>query len=437
MNPTLKKALIITGVLVAVLLIWLIFFHKKTEPVKVVAEKPTTGYIAQSVTATGKIEPVDTVTVGTQISGIIAALYVDFNSKVKKGELLAQLDKSLLQATLDQFKGNLENAQAQLVFAKNNFNRQDLLFKTDAISKADYDSALNTLNAAKGSVASIQAQIRSAEKNLSYANIYSPIDGVVLNRNVSLGQTVAASFSTPTLFIIAKDITKMEVEANVDEADIGDVKAGNRASFTVDAFITDQFGGTVKDIRLHPSVSANVVTYTTIINAPNDDEKLKPGMTANIVIYTKEVNNAMLIPAKALAFTPDSSLMKDYQIVGKVAHKGGKHKGGGGAGGGSTANQISHSAKSRNDSSGITKQHATVWLLQGTKLVQKRIEIGLNDNTHVEVLGGLTAEDMVATGVSGGAGGTVGAASSSPGGSPFLPKRAPRGGGGGGGGRTP
>jgi HlyD family secretion protein len=275
-------------------------------------------------------------------------------------------------------------------------------------------------------VASDQAQIRSAEKNLSYADIYSPIDGVILNRNVSLGQTVAASFSTPTLFIIAKDITKMEVLANVDEADIGDVKAGERAAFTVDAFINDQFNGTVIEVRLHPSVSANVVTYTTIINAPNDDMKLKPGMTANIVIYTKEVNNAMLIPAKALSFTPDSSLMANYQIVGKVSHKG-KGKGAGGSGNPS-ANQISHSAKSRNDTTGVPKQRALIWLLQGKKLVQKRIEIGLNDNTHVEVLSGLTANDLVATGISGGAGGTVAPASTSPGGSPFLPKR-PAGGG--------
>jgi len=302
MKPNLKKILIIVAVLIAIVLIWFLFFHKKEVPVTVVAEKPTKGYIAQSVTATGKIEPVDTVTVGTQISGIMQYLYVDFNSKVKKGELIASLDKSLLQATVDQVKGNLQSSESQLVFAKNNFNRQNLLFKTDAISKADYDSALNTLDAAKANVLSAQAQVRSAVKNLSYANIYSPIDGVVLNRSISIGQTVAASFSTPTLFIIAKDITKMEVEANVDEADIGDVKAGNRASFTVDAFITDQFAGTVADVRLHPTVSANVVTYTTIINAPNDDMKLKPGMTANIVIYTKEVNNAMLIPAKALTF---------------------------------------------------------------------------------------------------------------------------------------
>ncbi len=425
MKPNLKRILIIAVIVIAIVLVWFIFFHKKAVPVTLQTEKPTTGYIAQSVTATGKIEPVDTVTVGTQVSGILKYLYADFNSKVKKGELLAELDKSLLQATVDQFKGNLQNAQSQLVFAKNNFNRQSLLFKADAISKADYDTALNTLDAAKASVASAQAQVRSAEKNLSYADIYSPIDGVVLNRNISVGQTVAASFSTPTLFVIAKDITKMQVQANVDEADIGDVKAGNRSSFTVDAFINDQFGGTVQEIRLHPTVSANVVTYTTIINAPNDDMKLKPGMTANIVIYTKEVNNAMLIPAKALAFTPDSALMNDYQIVGKVPHTG-THKHG--AGGSSGANQISHSAKSRTDTTGVTKQKAYVWLLQGKKLVQTRIEIGLNDNTHVQVLSGLTSDDLVATGTSGGAAGAA-TASASPGGSPFLPKR-PQGGGG-------
>jgi HlyD family secretion protein len=425
MKPNLKRILIIVAIIIVIVLVWFFFFHKKEAPVTVVAEKPTTGYIAQSVTATGKIEPVDTVTVGTQVSGIIKYLYADFNSKVKKGELIAELDKSLLQATVDQYKGSLQNAQSQLIFEKNNYSRQDQLFKVDAISKADHDSALNALNAAKANVMSIQAQVRSAEKNLSYCDIYSPIDGVILNRSISVGQTVAASFSTPTLFVIAKDITKMEVQANVDEADIGDVKAGNRSSFTVDAFINDNFAGTVEDIRLHPTVSSNVVTYTTIINAPNDDMKLKPGMTANIVIYTKEVNNAMLIPAKALAFTPDSSLMKDYQIVGKVSKKRTKKSTGGGSGGSPTANQVSHTAKSRNDTSGVTKQKALVWVLEGKKLVQKRIEIGLNDNTQVEVLSGLADTDMVATGISGGASGT---ASASPGGSPFLPKR-PQGGG--------
>jgi len=425
MKSSYKRILIILIILIALVLVWYFFIRKPEQPVKVMTEKPTRGYIAQSVTATGKIEPEDTVMVGTQVSGILKYLYVDFNSKVKKGQLLAELDKSLLQATLDQFKGNLQNAASQLVLQKNNFNRQSQLYKVEAISKADYDSAVNALDAAKSNVASASAQVRSATKNLSYADIYSPIDGVVLNRNISIGQTVAASFSTPTLFVIAKDITKMQVQANVDEADIGDVKTGNRASFTVDAFINDQFAGTVKEIRLHPSVSSNVVTYTTIINAPNNDMKLKPGMTANIVIYTKEVDSALLIPAKALAFTPDSSLLKGYQIVGKVSRKG-KRKAGGTGGGSPAANQVSHTAKSRSDSSGITKQRASVWVLQGNKLIQKRIQIGLNDNTHVEVLSGLTADDQVVVGISGGNAAT---AATAQGASPFLPQR--RGGGGG------
>ncbi len=439
MKSSYKKILIIAGIIAALVLIWFLFIKKREEPVVLQTQKPAKGYIAQSVTATGRIEPVDTVTVGTQVSGIIKYVYADFNSKVKKGQLIAELDKSLLQATVDQAKGTLLNAQSQLVFAQNNFGRQNLLFKTDAISKADYDTALNTLNAAKASVKSAEAQVRSAEKNLSYADIYSPIDGVVLNRNVSVGQTVAASFSTPTLFVLAKDITKMEVEANVDEADIGDVKAGNRSSFTVDAFINDQFAGTVEDIRLHPSVSSNVVTYTTIINAPNDDMKLKPGMTASIIIYTKEVNNALLIPAKALSFTPDSALMKDYEIVGKVGHKGGRKRSGGQGGttaAGSTGNggandnaAAIHTAKSRKDSSGVNKQTAIVWVLQGKKIVRKKIQTGLNDNTQVEVLSGLTADDAVITGITGGSSSSSTAAAK-PAGSPFMPQR-PRGGGGG------
>jgi HlyD family secretion protein len=427
MKSSYKRVGIILAIVVVLVLVWFLFIRKPVPPVTLVTEKPTTGYIAQSVTATGKIEPVDTVTVGTQVSGIIKYLYADFNSKVKKNQLIAELDKALLQATLDQVKGNLQNAESQQVFAVNNFNRQNLLFKTDAISKADYDSALNTLDAAKANVLSAQAQVRSAQKNLSYADIYSPIDGVVLNRNISIGQTVAASFSTPTLFVIAKDITKMEVEANVDEADIGDVKAGERASFTVDAFIDDQFGGTVEEIRLHPTVSANVVSYTTIINTPNDDMKLKPGMTANIIIYTREVNNAMLIPAKALSFVPDSALMKDYQIVGKVGHKGGKKMGAGGSAGAGA--QPSHTVKSRKDSTGvIPRQTSFVWVLEGKKIMRRKIQTGLNDNTQVEVLGGLTANDAVITGITGGADAAAGVKPAS---SPFMPQRRASGGGGG------
>ena len=418
MKSSYKKILIIAGIALALFLIWFFFIRKPEAPVVLQADKPTYGYISTSVTATGKIEPVDTVSVGTQVSGTLQYLYVDFNSKVKKGQLIASLDKTLLQAALDQNKGNLLNVQSQLILQKNNYNRQNLLFKTDAISKADYDSAVSAYSSAKANVDAAAAAVRSAQKNLSYADIYSPIDGVVLNRSISVGQTVAASFSTPTLFTIAKDITKMQVEANVDEADIGDVSKGQRVAFTVDAFINDQFAGTVEDIRLRPNVSANVVTYTTIINAPNEDMKLKPGMTANIIIYTKEVNNAMLIPAKALQFTPDSSLMKDYTIVGKVAHNGKGKKGG--ASGNSAA--VTHTVKSRKDTVGaIPKQGAVVWLLKGKTITYKHILIGLNDNTHVEVLKGLDTTDNVITGISVSANGAATPATST--GSPFLPKR--------------
>lgn len=423
MKKNYKRTLTVVVILAVLVLIWFFFIRKPEQPVTLQTAKPAYGYIAQSVTATGKIEPEDTVTVGTQVSGIIKYLYVDFNSKVKKGQLIAQLDKSLLQATLDQFVGNLQNAESQLIFQKSNFNRQSQLYKVEAISKADYDSAVNTYNAAKATVESAKAQVRSAKQNLAYANIYSPIDGVILNRNISIGQTVAASFSTPTLFIIAKDITKMEVEVNVDEADIGDVKPGNRVSFTVDAFINDQFAGTVKEIRLHPTVSSNVVTYTTIVNAPNNDMKLKPGMTANIIIYTKEVNNALLIPAKALAFNPDSSLMKNYQIQGTIGHKKLRMQSGGNAG----SAQVMHNVASRKDSTGVPRQKAFVWVLQGKKLIRKKIETGLNDNTQVEVLSGLTENDAVVIGVTGGSM----ASTAHPGGSPFLPQRRPSGSGGG------
>lgn len=413
--------IVIAGLL-ALLLIWYFLIRKTPKPTVLQSEHPVYGYIARSVTATGKIEPVDTVTVGSQVSGIIKYLYVDFNSQVRKGELLAELDKSLLQATLDQFNGNLQSAKSQELYAENNFSRQDRLFKADAISKADYDIALNTLNAAKAAVASVAAQVRSAKKNLSYTDIYSPIDGVVLNRNVNIGQTVAASFSTPTLFVIAKDITKMEVDANVDEADIGEVKAGARSIFTVDAFINDQFIGTVKDIRLRPSISANVVTYTTIINAANDDMKLKPGMTANIVIYTKEVEHALLIPAKAIMFTPDSSLTGQYHLIVDAAYKSKVTQRSG-----STKISAIPKGKSHMDSLGSSVQVATVWLLQGKNLVMKQIKIGLNDNTQVEVLSGLTTADLVVTGVS--ASGTLPVAkASASGGSPFMPKQPARGG---------
>ncbi|HSC37591.1 MAG TPA: efflux RND transporter periplasmic adaptor subunit [Chitinophagaceae bacterium] len=355
-------------IIAAIAATWFFGFRKKPTVLRLDVEKPQRGYISQSVTSTGTIQPVDTVAVGTQVSGTIKSIYVDFNSVVKKGQLLAELDKTLFVASVNQYKGSLAQAQSQQVYQQGNFDRQSQLYKVGAISKADYDNALYTFQSAKASVASLAAQVATAEKNLSLASIYSPIDGTVLSRNISEGQTVAASFSTPTLFSIAKDLTKMQVRASVDEADIGNITAGERATFTVDAFANDVFKGSIQEIRLSPTVSSNVVTYTTIINTSNDDKKLKPGMTANITIYTKEVDSALLIPARALKFNPDSSLTKQYTLVTDTS----KH---------------------------LRHGFAHIWVKQDeATLVQKKIKTGINDNTHVEVLDGLGENETVVTG---------------------------------------
>jgi HlyD family secretion protein len=375
---------------------------------------------------------VDTVTVGAQVSGIIKTLFTDFNAKVKKGQLLAQLDKSLFLATVDQNKAQVASAQSQLIYQQANFGRQELLYKTGAISRADYDNATYTVNNAKAQLENAKAQLTSSEKNLSYTDIYSPMDGVVLTRSISVGQTVASSFNTPTLFTIAKDITKMQVQANVDEADIGNVQHGQRVTFTVDAFLDDVFQGSVEEIRLKPVTSANVVTYTTIINAPNDDQKLKPGMTANVTIYTKEIDNALLISAKALKFEPDPSLAKKYAIVpdssaGRKEHR--RRPSG--------ADSITGSSKLRKGDTSTTKvkdssrvqasEIAHVWVLvDSTKLVQKKIRTGLNNDTQVQVLDGLSASDVVVTGVEQMTAAGAGAPAAR---SPFLPQRSRRPGG--------
>lgn len=389
-----KNIWILAGVAVLAIGVWYFAFRQKEQVVRLETERPKMGYISENVTATGKVQPVDTVAVGTQVSGTIAKIYVDFNSAVKKGQLLAELDKTLFQASVDQFKANLASARSQLVFQEGNYGRQSQLYKVGALSKADFDNALYTYNAAKASVHSIEAQLMSAQKNLSLASVYSPIDGTILSRNVSEGQTVAASFNTPTLFSIAKDLTKMQVQASVDEADVGDIKTGERASFTVDAFLDDTFQGTIQEIRLSPKITSNVVTYTTLINTSNDDKKLKPGMTANITIFAKEVNNALLVPAKALKFSPDTTVLKKYQLM-----------------------WVNRERKPSSPTEGY------VWVKTGDlKLEQKRIKTGINNNTQVEVLGGLNGNEQVVTGSQ-----VMGAAVMQGNGqaaaSPFMPKR--------------
>lgn len=400
-----KRVIIIAVILLVALIIWYLFIRKKRAQITFDTIQPTYGHIATTVTATGTIQPVDTVAVGAQVSGTLKYLYVDFNSQVKKGEKLGELDKVLFQAQVDQNRASLLVAQTNLAYQNNNFHRQEQLYQVGAISKADYDVAVNQVGQAKAQVANMNAQLASALKNLSFTDIISPINGVVLNRSVSVGQTVAASFNTPTLFVIAKDITKMQVEASVDEADIGNVKDSQRVSFTVDAYLEDVFAGKVQEIRLQPSVSSNVVTYNTIINASNESMKLKPGMTANVTIYTAEKDSVLLLPVKALKFRPDSVLLKDYVIVSAVGRR------------------QQHQAP-RTDTSGKFKSTQRVgssnyvWVLRGDTLLQKHIRTGLNDNTQMEVIYGLTPQDVVVTAVNGSTGPAAAAGNKSP----FLPK---------------
>lgn len=305
---------------------------------------------------------------------------------VKKGQILAQIDPSLFNAQVQQQNANLQQARSNLTYQQANFNRQSELFKAGAISKAELETAENSFKTARDQVNGATAQLSAAQKNLSFTNIYSPIDGTVLSRAVSEGQTVASSFNTPTLFSIAKDLKKMQVRAAVDEADIGNVRTGERVTFTVDAFPNDVFKGTVQEIRLQPTVSSNVVTYTTIIEASNDDLKLKPGMTANINIYTEELDNVLLIPAAALKYAPDEATAKQFKMT-PAANQGNAK----------SRNNPQAANKPRTDSSGNAIKHASVWLKRGDSLISKRIETGLTDDINVQILKGLTAKDELIT----------------------------------------
>lgn len=271
------------------------------------------GSLDISVMATGYIQPVEEIEVGTQVSGVIKKIYVDFNSQVKKGQLLAELDKLTLQEKLNQANALLNSSRSELNYARQNYTRVRKLHGARAATDVALEEATNRLTQAETTVEDAKANLRQARVNLSYAYIYSPIDGVILERAVNTGQTVAASFNTPTLFRIAEDLTKMQVEADVDEADIGQVKVGQKVSFTVDAHAEDIFEGTVSQIRIQPKVTNNVVTYTVIIDAPNPEEKLFPGMTANITIAI-QAEEGNLVPIEAINFKMTDELMTKLGI---------------------------------------------------------------------------------------------------------------------------
>ena len=297
------------------IVIFLLSGGKKKEEVTFETAKIEKGNIQTTITATGTIEPVTSVTVGTQVSGIVSRLYVDYNSIVKKGQVIAELDKTNLTSELNTAKANLASAQSTLNYEQANYNRYQTLYDKGLVSANDYESAQLSYRKARESVATARESVAKATTNLGYATITSPIDGVVLSKSVEEGQTVASSFNTPELFVIAKDLTDMRVIADIDEADIGGVKEGQRVSFTVDAFPDDKFEGQVTQVRQEATTTSNVVTYEVVISAPNTNLKLKPGLTANVTIYTLEKNDVLTVPSKALRFTPNEALLKNDQKI--------------------------------------------------------------------------------------------------------------------------
>ena len=340
---------------------WAMSGGKKEEDINFKEEKVAQKTLQNSVTATGTIEAVTSVTVGTQVSGIVNKLYVDYNSQVKKGEVIAELDKTNLLSELNTAKANLASAQSSLNYQAANMERYKTLYKKGLVSADEYENALLTYRQAKEQVASSKENVQRAQTNLGYATITSPIDGTVISKSVEEGQTVAASFNTPELFTIAKDLTNMQVVANVDEADIGGVKEGDRVTFTVDAYPDDTFEGTVKQVRLEATTTNNVVTYEVVISAPNADLKLKPGLTANVTIYTQERSGVLAVANKALRFTPTKETVgKDMKIV---------------------------------DCKGKNK----VWTLNGNTLTAHPVTIGQSDGINTEITKGLKQGDKIVT----------------------------------------
>ena len=340
---------------------WAMSGGKKEEDINFKEEKVALKTLQNSVTATGTIEAVTSVTVGTQVSGIVNKLYVDYYSQVKKGQVIAELDKTNLLSELNTAKANLASAQSSLNYQAANMERYKTLYKKGLVSADEYENALLTYRQAKEQVASSRENVQRAQTNLGYATITSPIDGTVISKSVEEGQTVAASFNTPELFTIAKDLTNMQVVANVDEADIGGVKEGDRVTFTVDAYPDDTFEGTVKQVRLEATTTNNVVTYEVVISAPNADLKLKPGLTANVTIYTQERSGVLAVANKALRFTPTKETVgKDMKIV---------------------------------DCKGKNK----VWTLNGNTLTAHPVTIGQSDGINTEITKGLKQGDKIVT----------------------------------------
>ena len=296
--------------------IWIMTGSQGRESLSLETAAVTRTDIHNSVTATGTVEPVTLVDVGTQVSGIIDKLYVDYNDHVKAGQLIAEMDKVTLESELEQAEAQLSSSKTEYEYRMKEYLRTEQLYKKELVSDAEYDEALYLYETAKNAYEQNKASIVGVRRNLGYATITSPIDGVVISRAVEEGQTVAAGFETPTLFTIANDLKDMQVVADVDEADIGYVAEGQRVEFTVDAYPDDVFTGNVKQVRLEATTESSVVTYEVVISASNPDLKLKPGLTANVTIYTLDRQDVCAVPSKALRFVPDTELLSKLGLSG-------------------------------------------------------------------------------------------------------------------------
>jgi len=375
-----KKVIIVAGLIALALIAILVFkpFAKKEAEYTFDTVKVEKGNISNTVTSTGTVKAMTTVEVGTQVSGIIEHVYVDFNDNVKRGQVLARLDETALRAQFEQSQATVDQAQAQLTYQEATYNRLKSLYDKDLIAQADYDQALFNYQNSKASLNNARSALDRAEVNLAYATIYSPIDGVVLNRAIEEGQTVAASFNTPEMFTIANDLTRMEVQASVDEADIGKVKEGQRVEFTVDSYPEETFEGSVSQVRLKPVTTNNVVTYDVIFSAPNPEKKLMPGMTASATIYIQEKQNTLVLSGKAMRFTPDTEYLMPS------------------ASQGADARAMPASLPSAGSLPGIPEGTKTVWLKDekgGIRPVP--VTVGTENGSTVEILSGLSEGDEV------------------------------------------
>lgn len=404
-----KKKIIIAIVIVAFIAVGVVFLMPNKNATGVtqwVTSEVEAKNIVQSVTATGTIEPVTSVDVGTQVSGILTKLYVDYNSVVKEGQIIAELDKSTLILEYNSNKNSVAVAKSKLDYETSNFNRVKALHERKLIADSDYEVALYDYETAKNNYEIAKNDLARAETNLGYATIYSPIDGVVLSRSVEVGQTVASSFSTPTLFSVAADLKDMRVIVDVDEADIGNVKEGQRASFTVDAFPLDTFEGVVTQVRQEGIEESNVITYEVVISAANPDLKLKPGLTANVEIFILDMDCEMTVSASAFTFTPPTPADGAAKPAGRPEGgrpEGGRPEGMGQGGmrpegmgqGGMAPEGMGQANKSVKQVSGVQ----TIWVLNGEDITPRRVVVGESDGIITQIVEGAKVGDLVVTGV--------------------------------------